>query len=333
MRQPTPDTESALSERAGDRPSRSRRAWLAAAVALAGLLASPGPAAADEFDETLARVDEALRSNRAGVSAQALDSCLARRNSAVRLHDMGESARALRRLQFCIDTLKVREKKAAVRPAAPSMEEMQARAAREVEKALSLTPDLEKGLEIYRSCAMCHMPEGWGLKSGVVPQLAGQHRKVIIKQLADIRAGNRHTPPMLPYSSVEAIGGPQAVADVAGYIDTLEISVENGKGPGDDLELGERLYRENCARCHGASAEGDGERFMPRIQSQHYGYLVRQFERIRDGKRHNADPEMVAQIGDFEEEQMQAVLDYVSRLQPPPEFRAPPDWKNPDFAE
>ena len=171
------------------------------------------------------------------------------------------------------------------------------------------------------------------MSSGLVPQLAGQRRTVVIKQLADIRAGNRESVLMAPYASVEVIGGAQAIADVAGYIDTLEISTAGGKGPGDQLELGERLYRENCARCHGASGEGDVDAFVPRIQAQHFNYLVRQFQWIRDGKRRNANAEMKAQIESFEERDTHAVLDYVSRLEPPPELQAPPGWKNPDFPE
>jgi cytochrome c553 len=165
----------------------------------------------------------------------------------------------------------------------------------------------------------------------MVPQLAGQHRNVVIKQLADIRAGRRDTRLMLPYASVEAIGGTQAVANVAGYIDTLEMTVDNGKGRGNDLELGERLYRENCARCHGASGEGNADAYVPRIHAQHYIYLVRQFEKIRSGKRRNGNPEMVAQIQGFDERETKALLDYVSRLEPPEELRAPAGWHNPDF--
>lgn len=206
-------------------------------------------------------------------------------------------------------------------------------AAREVQEALSLKPNIENGLRIYRSCAQCHQPEGWGTKDGAYPQLAGQHRTVVIKQLADIRAGNRDNPTMYPYASVERIGGPQAVADVAGYIDTLEMSVDTGKGTGSDLELGAALYAKNCARCHGPRGEGDAERYIPRIQSQHFAYLLRQFEWIRDGKRRNADPEMVAQIRDFSPRETRAVLDYVSRLEPPEELQAPPGWRNPDFMD
>ena len=35
---------------------------------------------------------------------------------------------------------------------------------------------------------------------------------------------------------------------------------------------------------------------------------------------------------DFSPRQIQAVLDYVSRLEPPEELRATPGWRNPDFA-
>jgi cytochrome c553 len=215
----------------------------------------------------------------------------------------------------------------------PTMEQLIAKAALEIEQALKLTPDLENGLEIYRTCALCHQPEGWGMSGGSVPQLAGQHREVVIKQLADFRAGNRDNALMIPYASVEVIGGVQALADVAGYIDTLEISVANGKGRGKGLRLGERLYRENCARCHGAQGEGNAAEFAPRIGSQHYRYLLRQFKWIRDGQRRNANAEMVAQIQTIKEVEMNAVLDYVSRLEPPPELQAPKDWRNPDFVE
>ena len=290
------------------RRSVQRLAASLAAVAVVSLGAQPG--LATDFEESLARVDEALRKNPGRVNVHALESCQRQRNAAVKLYDSGQAARA-----------------------APTVAEVQARAAREVEHALSLAPDLENGLAVYRGCAECHMPEGWGLSSGLVPQLAGQHRTVVIKQLADIRAGNRATVVMAPYATVEIMGGAQGVADVAGYIDTLEMTAGGGKGPGDQLELGEELYRNNCARCHGPAGEGDADSFVPRIQAQHYGYLVRQFEWIRDGRRRNANAEMQAQIQDFDDEQISAVLDYVSRLEPPPELQAPPEWSNPDFAE
>jgi cytochrome c553 len=164
-----------------------------------------------------------------------------------------------------------------------------------------------------------------------VPQIAGQHRKVVIKQLADFRAGNRDSVLMAPYTSVESIGGTQAVADVAEYISTLEISVQNGKGPGTDLDLGESLYREHCMECHGENGEGSNDDLGPRIQAQHYKYMMRQFQWIRDGKRRNASEEMTSLSQELGDSEINAVLDYASRLQPAEELRAPANWKNPDF--
>jgi len=303
-------------------------------AAIASLLAAVlAPAASADFEADLARVDRALTENPARVPGPVLDSCLHRRDFATDLYRRGHEVRAARSLRSCFELLHIPESAPVAKVAAPTQAELQARAAREIERALHLTPDTARGLEIYRECAACHMPEGWGLSNGSVPQIAAQHRSVVIKQLADIRAGNRDNVLMAPYASVESIGGAQAIADVAAYIDSLEISVETGKGAGDDLELGERLYAEHCARCHGPSGEGNDETFVPRIQSQHYRYLVRQFEAIRDGRRRNGNPEMAAQIRTFADRETHAVLDWVSRLEPPAALRAPPGWKNPDFAQ
>lgn len=205
----------------------------------------------------------------------------------------------------------------------------------EQDEALHLEPNLEHGIEVYEVCSACHMPEGWGTEDGTFPQLAGQHPKVLIKQLADIRALNRDNPTMYPFALPSEIGGPQSIADVATYIAKLPMNPENGVGPWDENTLefmkGRNLYKENCVRCHGERGEGDNDKYYPLIQGQHYKYLLRQFEWIRDGKRRNANPDMVKQIQGFSDDDMKHVLNYVSRLKPPEEKLAEPGWLNPDF--
>ncbi len=201
----------------------------------------------------------------------------------------------------------------------------------EREEALTLKPDAKNGREVYEVCSACHMPEGWGLADGTFPQLAGQHRTVIIKQLADIRDGHRDNPTMYPFALPSEIGGTQAIADVSEYIAVLKMNPDNGVGKGDDLEHGKKLYADNCVRCHGETGEGNAEKYYPRIQAQHYEYLVRQYRWIKEGKRRNSNPEMVEQIKNFSDKDTLAVLDYVSRLKPSPELVAPKGWKNPDF--
>jgi len=201
----------------------------------------------------------------------------------------------------------------------------------EYEQALKLTPNPENGRHVYRTCAVCHTPEGWGLESGAYPQVAGQLRTVIIKQLADIRARNRDNPTMLPFTSPQLLGGAQEIADVAAYISQLPMTPHNGRGPGTDLAWGEQLYKENCTECHGDRGEGNLEDHTPAIYGQHYRYLLRQFEWIKMERRRNADKKMVKQIHNFSHRDIRAVLDYVSRIRPPEEKLASDGWINPDF--
>jgi cytochrome c553 len=202
----------------------------------------------------------------------------------------------------------------------------------EQDEAMHLKGDPVNGMDVFEVCSACHYPEGWGTKDGTFPMLAGQHHNVLIKQLSDIRAQNRDNPTMYPFALPESIGDAQALADVVAYISKLPMNPEPGVGPGTDLAAGEKLYKDNCVKCHGEKAEGNNEKYYPRIQSQHYKYMLRQFEWIRDGKRRNANPDMVEQIKNFSDEDMVNVIDYVSRLKPPKEDMAESaDWKNPDF--
>jgi cytochrome c553 len=203
-------------------------------------------------------------------------------------------------------------------------------------KALDLEGNVENGLDIYEVCSACHLPEGWGSKDGTFPQIAGQLKNVIIKQLADIREGNRDNPTMYPFALPESIGDAQALADVALYMERLLMNPENGKGEWTEgtpeFAEGEKLYADNCVKCHGDHGQGELENYYPRLEGQHYLYMLRQFEWIRDGKRRNANPEMIDQIKDFSDKEMKMVINYVSRIPVNPAELAPSaDWLNPDF--
>lgn len=311
-----------------------RSIWIICVFSL--LLAYPGYTQEEEdeaerFARDLARVDEALRTNPTRAMPQSLQSCLRQRNFALELSNIGMFARAERALKYCFVSLHLPEE--VEKPQAVSLEELRERSDQEYNTALRLEPDIANGLQLYRECAACHEPEGWGRTTGSVPQISGQHRKVVIHQLTDFRSGNRESVLMAPYADTKALADAQAVADVAGYVSTLEMSVNVGHGPGTELAMGEQLYRDHCAGCHGANGEGNNDELVPRIHSQHYEYLLRQFKAIKTGKRRNADPEMTKEVKNFGETQISAVLDYTSRLLPPEELRAPSGWRNPDFAQ
>ena len=201
----------------------------------------------------------------------------------------------------------------------------------EFEQALELTPDLDNGRELYKMCVACHGPEGWGDDNGSYPQIAGQLPGVIIKQLADIRAGNRDNPIMRAFTSRRALGGAQEIADVAGYIAALPMTSYNGQGSRRYLELGQDIYQRDCVDCHGENGEGDIKKHIPIIHGQHYEYLERQYRWIRNGRRRNANEDMVEQIQNYSLKEEKAVLSYTASLLPPEEKLADPDWQNPDF--
>lgn len=217
----------------------------------------------------------------------------------------------------------------------------------EKDEAMKLTPDRTRAIAVYEICSACHLLEGWGLKDGTFPQLAGQHRNVLIKQLADIRAGNRDNPTMYPFALDDqimaaanykpgSINPAQLVADVTDYISKLPMNPEHGMGPWPpgtpEFEKGKKLYEDNCVKCHGETGLGDNEKFFPRINGQHYEYILRQFQWVRDGKRRNANPDMVKQIKGFSDDDMKHVINYGSWIPVPAKDLAPSvDYQNPDY--
>lgn len=184
----------------------------------------------------------------------------------------------------------------------------------EIEKALRLTPNLEDGKKAYELCATCHLENGWGKPDGSFPVIAGQHRKILIKQLADIRARNRENPTMYPFTDPETIGGVQAIADVTEYISTLEPNPNPGIGEGRKLDRAAELYKGNCLMCHGLNGQGNADAFFPRLQGQHHAYLVRQMLWIRDGFRKNGNALMVEKLKPMSDEDISILADYLSRM-------------------
>jgi cytochrome c553 len=109
----------------------------------------------------------------------------------------------------------------------------------------------------------------------------------------------------------------QEIADVSTYLQALPIPPGNGTGPGTELATGEKLYRRDCVSCHGEQGEGSEEKFYPVLAGQHYQYLLRQIRDIAAGHRRNANPDMMKVVKRYTDEQMKAVVDYMSRLRWP----------------
>lgn len=179
---------------------------------------------------------------------------------------------------------------------------------------LKLKGDAKRGEEVYEVCSACHLPDGMGRDDGSLPVVSSQHPKVLIKQMVDIRVGNRVNPTMLPFAIQMQ---PEEFADVAVYMASLPLKPTNGKGPGANVKRGEELYKRDCQNCHGAKGEGKEDKFIPMLAGQHYKYMFRQMGEMHEGKRKNADKEMLKVIQPYIAKDLEAVTDYISRLEIP----------------
>jgi cytochrome c553 len=83
-------------------------------------------------------------------------------------------------------------------------------------------------------------------------------------------------------------------------------------GDGMELALGKGIFREQCASCHRADAHGDG--FVPSLRHQHYAYLVIQMHKLAEGYRHNVDENLMRFLQSFDDRDVNATADFLSRL-------------------
>jgi cytochrome c553 len=186
----------------------------------------------------------------------------------------------------------------------------------ELKAALALTGDPVRGKAAFDDCDACHRKDASGRTNDATPRLSGQHASVIVKQVVDIRSGQRLNPPMKPFVEPSELTL-QALADIASYLQALPIVGKMGQGPGSDLARGTTLYENDCAGCHGERGKGRATLFHPMVAAQHYGYLLRELGLIRDGGRGNSNPIMRAVVQGYAPADLQAVADQMSRLPPP----------------
>jgi cytochrome c553 len=175
-------------------------------------------------------------------------------------------------------------------------------------------PDLDRGAELFRTCLVCHGPDGNGTPDGNVPRIAGQHAAVLAQQLVDFRYGRRWDPRMEHFADRHHLPDAQAVANISAYLQQLPRSGAVGAGDGKQLALGAGLYAQQCRVCHGSAGEGDAQRLTPQLAGQHYEYLRRQIYDAVDGRRHNFSAAHIRLLASLQHDDIAAVCDYLSRF-------------------
>jgi cytochrome c553 len=199
-------------------------------------------------------------------------------------------------------------------PPSGAVPSLAASAKADLHAVLAATPNLQQGMRLFQICAECHGPHGAGNASGWPPEIAGQHPRVIAKELTDFRAGLRWYDPMERIAGRHVLKTTQDIADVAAYVGSLASSTDTTPGAGQWLERGGRMYASRCQWCHGGQGEGSDERFVPRVAGQQYEYLLRQLHDTVGGRRPNMRAQHLRLLENADMEDLVGVAGYMSRL-------------------
>ncbi|MES9868482.1 MAG: c-type cytochrome, partial [Sedimenticola sp.] len=196
--------------------------------------------------------------------------------------------------------------------------------------------DMENGEEINELCAGCHGVYGEGGKEGEYPRLAGQPAAFTAAQLYLFRDRKRPNIAMVEYVDDRQMPA-QDIADISAYLEAIElptklppidetapdfdayarlleaervIQIPRAEG---DPEAGKKLYRKECASCHGKLGEGDHKKAVPMIAGQYTNYLWRQVEKYLKGIRiHDPESPDDKLLKEFSKEEIRDMFAYLS---------------------
>jgi cytochrome c oxidase subunit II len=87
--------------------------------------------------------------------------------------------------------------------------------------------DADRGRALYAACAICHGPNGEGMREMNAPALAGREEWYLVRQLQNFKSGVRGTNPQDIYGlqmapMAQILANDQAIEDVAAYLSHLE---------------------------------------------------------------------------------------------------------------
>jgi len=181
--------------------------------------------------------------------------------------------------------------------------------------AINSKPDPINGEALFEYCTSCHGPDGSGDVSGSIPRIAGQHYRVLVRQIVDFRYGKRWDVRMEGIAAKHTLlATSQDIADVAAFVSRLDRDGSRGVGDGLYVEKGAAIYTQQCASCHGADAEGDGDKGIPRLSGQHAAYLARQIYDAVDARRLPLAETHRKRFVPLDFEQVLGLTDYLSRI-------------------
>jgi cytochrome c553 len=172
----------------------------------------------------------------------------------------------------------------------------------------ALKADPETGRQINGVCAACHGDSGQGGKKGEYPRLAGLDVEYLMDQLKKFKERKRMNLPMFPYTLERELPD-EDIVHISAYLASIKLDttypvfkdtddaltrllavdkVLNIPRSEGDVDAGAKLYKNECASCHGG--KGLGKRGVPMLSGQYTIYLKRQVDKFIKGERtHDED--------------------------------------------
>jgi len=180
--------------------------------------------------------------------------------------------------------------------------------------AAQAAPALTDGSRLYAPCVPCHQPNAWGSPDGEIPNLAGQRKRYLEKQLSVFRSGARIDTAMQIVTAHSSFNNKNNSIALADYLSGLDANPKPVNGSGAHLSVGQELFAHICAACHGVDGRGELNNPAPRIAGQHYPYLRRQIEEGASLHKDLAPPEMTSALRGMSAQEKDAIADFISRL-------------------
>lgn len=144
-------------------------------------------------------------------------------------------------------------------------------------------------------CSACHNADGNSMVPNF-PKLAGQGERYLLKQMRDIKSGDR---PVVEMTGMLDAMTEQDLADIAAWYASQKGTI--GAADPALVEHGEALYRGGklvdgvpaCTGCHSPNGEGLDLAVYPKLNGQHADYIAKQLTDFREGDRTNDGDAMI----------------------------------------
>jgi cytochrome c553 len=149
-------------------------------------------------------------------------------------------------------------------------------------------------------CVACHGTDG-NSPAPTFPKLAGLGEKYLLKQLQDIKSGQRQVAEMT--GMLDGMSD-QDLQDIAAFYDSQKRQLAGAKEA--KLELGEKIYRGGnihtgvpaCIGCHSPAGEGNSPAGYPALGGQYSTYIAKQLRAFRTAAHDPEDASGRANDGD-----------------------------------